>query len=182
MPNALKIPALAALLFLFNCSAQQYNSPTAKDLKLLPPAELSAAVLLKQKLSLQSGEKQQHFLLVARLEPQRSKLVVLSPTAQRLLTLDYDGEELIQQTPSSIDVPGKDILSIIQFAMWPGQSIKKHYPEKAGWLVEISPEKRVLSTSSGMILKIDYEGEKLIIENYIHDYRVIVESLEKMEL
>jgi hypothetical protein len=182
MPNALKIPALAAILFLFNCSAQQYNASTPEDLKLLPPAEMSAAVMLKQKISLQSGEQQQQFLLVARFEPQRLKLVVLSPTAQRLLTLDYDGIELIQENFSSIDVPAEDILSIIQFAMWPAQSIKKHYPQQAGWLVDISPEKRILSTPTGILLKINYEGEKLIIENYIHDYRVIVHSLEKSEL
>jgi len=182
MPNALKIPVLAALLFLYNCSAQQYNSSPPESLKLLPPSEVPASVLLKQKVTLQSGEQQQQFLLVARFEPHRLKLVVLSPAGQKLLMLDYDGDKLTQETKSSIDVLGKEILAIIQFSMWPGQSIKNYYPKKDGWLVEISPENRILSTSTGVLLKVKYENDKSIIENYIHDYRVIVYSLEKTGL
>jgi hypothetical protein len=182
MPNALKISALVALLFLYNCSAQQYNSPAAKDLKLLPPAEVSAAVLLKQKLSLQFGGKQQQFLVVARFEPQRLKLVVLSPIGQQLLMLDYDGEALVEESFSSIDLPGREILAIIQLALWPAQSVRNNYPEKEGWLLEIGDERRVLQGAGRMYLKVSYEEEKLIIENYIHDYQVIVHLLETTEL
>ena len=105
MPNALKIPALAVLVFLSGCSAQQTSSPRF-SLKLLPPVEGSLAVLLQQKVILQIGEKQQQFLLVARFEEHRLKMVLLSPTGQQLLMLDYDGDELVQNTQSSIDVPG----------------------------------------------------------------------------
>lgn len=181
MPNALKIPALAVLVFLSGCSAQLTSSPRF-SLKLLPPAEGSLAVLLQQKIILQIGEKQQQFLLVARFEEHRLKMVMLSPGGQQLLMLDYDGDELVQHTQSSIDVPGKEILAIIQFAMWPGQSIKDHYPEENGWRVEISPKERILLTATGVILKISFDDEVLKIDNYLHNYRVFVYTLEKTAL
>jgi hypothetical protein len=181
MPTALKIPALAVFIILFSCSAQQINS-ARPELKLLPPDEGSLAVLLQQKVILQSGENRQQFLLVARFEKHRLKMLLLSPTGQKLLMLDYDGDELVQHTLSSIEVPGKEILAIIQFAMWPGQSITKHYLEEDGWRVDISPEKRILLTATGTILKISYEPEELIIDNYLHDYRVFVYTLEKTAL
>ncbi len=181
MPTALKIPALAVLIILFSCSAQQINS-ARPELKLLPPDEGSLAVLLQQKVILQSGENRQQFLLVARFEKHRLKMVLLSPTGQLLLMLNYDGDELVQHTQSSIDVPGKEILAIIQFAMWPGQSIKDHYPEENGWRVEISPKERILLTATGVILKISFDDEVLKIDNYLHNYRVFVYTLEKTAL
>ena len=122
------------------------------------------------------------FLLVARFDQNRLKLVGLSPTGQKLLVLDYDGEELTQETSLWVDVPGKEILAVIQFALWPGQSINNWYPEKEGWQVDISPEIRILLTVAGVLLNISYEGEKIIIDNYLHEYRVLVHMLEKTEL
>jgi len=182
MPNALKIFALAVLLFLLGCSAQQFSAPRSLVLKLLPPAEGSLAVLLKQKITLQIGERQQQFLVVARFQQHRLELIVLSPTGQKLLTLDYDGEKLVQETLSSIDLRGKEILAIIQFALWPEHSIKIHYPEKDGWVVKIAPEKRILFTASRMLLKISYQADELTVDNHIQGYRVIVHTLESTEL
>jgi hypothetical protein len=181
MPNALKITTLAVLISLSSCSAQQINS-AQPELKLLPPDEGSLAVLLQQKVILQSGENRQQYLLVARFEKHRLKMVLLSPTGQLLLMLNYDGDELVQHTQSSIDVPGKEILAIIQFAMWPRQSIKDHYPEENGWRVEISPKERILLTATGVILKISFDDEVLKIDNYLHNYRVFVYTLEKTAL
>ena len=182
MSNLLNSPTLVAFLFLIGCSAQQYSSPADGSLKLLPPADASASVLLKQKVILQSGGKQQQFLVVTRFEPLRLKLAVLSPIGQQLLMLDYDGEALLEESFSSIDLPGREILAIIQLALWPAQSVRNNYPEKEGWLLEIGEERRVLQGAGRMHLKISYEDEKLIIENYIHDYRVIVHLLETTEL
>jgi hypothetical protein len=182
MSNFLNSPALVVFLFLTGCSAQQYSPPDGGSLKLLPPVDVSASVLLKQKVILQSGEKQQQFLVVARFKPQRLKLVVLSPIGQQLLMLDYDGEALVEESFSSIDLPGREILAIIQLALWPAQSVRNNYPEKEGWLLDISAEKRVLQNAGRMHLKVSYEDEKLLIENYVHDYRVIVHLLETTEL
>jgi len=182
MSNLLNCPTLVVFLFLTGCSTQQYSSPAGDGLKLLPPADASAPVLLKQKVILQSAGKQQQFLLVARFEPQRLRLVVLSPIGQQLLILDYDGDALVEESVSSIDLPGREILAIIQFALWPAQSVRNNYPEKEGWLLKIGDEKRVLQDGGKMHLNISYEDDKLVIDNKIRDYRVIVQLLETTEL
>jgi hypothetical protein len=182
MSFALKFTALVAMFMLTSCSANQFTRPEPLSLKLLPPAELPAAVLLKQKITLQADAGQQQFLTVARFDLQHLKLVVLLPTGQQLLSLVYDGEKLEQEDYAPIELPGREILAIIQFAMWPEDSVKYHYPEKDGWLVETSADQRILLTASGAILKIGYQRGELSVENYLDGYRVIVDTLERTEL
>jgi hypothetical protein len=181
MPKAIVIIALSFHLLLSACSLQQFSSSPA-DLKLLPPDEVPAELLVKQKLSLLAGEKQEDFILVARFEKQRVKLVLLSAVGLQLLMLDYDGENLVQEIHSSINIPGRDLLAVIQFAMWPDQSIYKHYPEKEGWQVRIEPEKRILLTAGEPLLKIIYGLDSIDIDSYIHDYQVRVLTFEKIPL
>jgi len=182
MSNTLKITAMVALLFLFGCSAQRLGQPEPEVLKLLPPAEGPVPVLLKQKITLQTGERRQQFLMVTRFDQQRLKLIALLPTGQQILSLDYDGESLVKKTFMPVDLPGREILAIIQFAMWPENSIKTHYLEKDGWQLEMSPGKRILLTESVAVLKITYLPAKLSVENYLKGYRVIVYTLERTEL
>ena len=95
----LKIPVLVAMLVLTACSAHRLAAPELVSLKLLPPAEISDAVMLKQKITLQAEGGQRQFLAVARFDSDRLKLVVLLPTGQRLLSLEYDGQKLVQEVP-----------------------------------------------------------------------------------
>jgi hypothetical protein len=182
MSPALKFPAVAAMLLLTACSTHRLTAPESVSLKLLPPGEVPAAVLLRQKITFQADTGQRQFLAVARFGLQRLQLVVLSPTGQRLLSLDYDGENLLQEVYGPIELPGREILAIIQFARWPEDSVKTHYPEKDGWLIEASADQRILLTASGAVLRISYRPEKLSVDNYLHGYRVIVDTLERTEL
>ena len=110
------------------------------------------------------------------------KLVALSPSGQRLLSLEYDGDKLTQESHTQYELPGREILAIIQFATWPESSIRSHYPERDGWIVETAVNQRILLTASGAVLKISYQPEALSVENYLHGYRVIVDTLEKTRL
>ncbi|MCP4331973.1 MAG: DUF3261 domain-containing protein [Gammaproteobacteria bacterium] len=171
-----------ALLLLSGCSAQQAMVDTSTELNLLPPAEGPAPLLLKQKIRLLAAQGEQQFLLVARFDHQRLRLAILLPSGQRLLTLDYDGEELKQQSFAAFDLPGNEILAIMQFASWPHASLRHHYPTRDGWRVEFDPGERRLLTESGSILTIAIQPDKLRIENHQKMYRVIVQTLEKTEL
>ena len=92
---------LLALWLLAGCASQPSTRPQSPSLNLLPPAEGVESVLLKQKVTMLAAQGQQQFLAVARFDRQNLKLVVLLPSGQRLLTLDYDGEKLRQQN----DIP-----------------------------------------------------------------------------
>ena len=136
----------------------------------------------EKNLLLESRGKQQQFLLIARFDQDRLKLVVLLPVGQQLLSLDYDGEILLQENLPSVNIPGREILASMQFALWPERSIKKHYAKKEGWVVEIAPEERILLTDKGVLLRIKRQNDELIVDNYLRDYRVIIETLEKTDL
>jgi hypothetical protein len=178
MPQAL---TLLALLLLAGCSATRMATPAVVELALLPPSEGPAPVLLKQKITLLTGQRQQQFLAVARFERDRIELVVLLPGGQRLLTLDYDGEELLQESFASIDLKGRDILAIMQFSSWPEASLRAHYPERDGWQVVVSPGERRLLNDSGPALTIAYRAAEMQIDNFLMEYRVIVQTLERSE-
>ncbi|MBY4676119.1 DUF3261 domain-containing protein [Marinobacterium sp. CAU 1594] len=126
--------------------------------------------------------QQYQFLAVTRLEAGRSQLVALLPTGQPLLSLDYDGKALKQENLSSMDIRGEDILSIMQFALWPEISISLNYPPEEGWQVEMKPQERVLLNDSGAVLKVRYEKKGMTVENYLRNYRVEIQTLEKTEL
>ena len=183
MPRALNLPVAVLALSLFSgCSAQQAMLSSPGELRLLPPAEGNAEVLLKQKVTMLAGQREQQFLTVARFDRRQLRLVVLLPSGQRLLTLDYDGVELRQQQDMAIDLPGEEILAIMQFAHWPEVSLRRHYAEADGWRVQVTPAERRLLTDSGLALSIDYRPRKWLIDNHQKNYRVIVETLEKTEL
>jgi hypothetical protein len=182
MSFTLKFPVLVVMLILTACSAHRPAAPEPVSLNLLPPASVSVAVLLKQKITMQAQGGQRQFLTVARFDLDRLQLVVLLPTGQRLLSLDYDGKQLQQEDHAPVELPGREILAIIQFATWPEDSIRAHYREQDGWLVETSVDQRILLTASGAILKISYQPGKLSVDNYLQGYRVIVDTLERTEL
>ena len=183
MPGALIRCFLGvAFMLVAGCSSQQARAPELIEFKLLPPSEGPTPVLLKQKISLQSEQREQQFLAVARFESDQINLVILLPSGQRLLTLDYDGSELTQQSLAGFDLPGGEILAIMQAASWPEASLRAHYPASAGWRFRVSTDARELLTESGTALTIDYSPEGLRIDNYLKDYRVIVETLERTNL
>lgn len=182
MPSSLKISTLLLLFMLAACSSRQLVPPEPPELVLLPPAEITQELLLKQKITFESGDRRQQFLVVARFQRPRLKLVLLLPAGQPLLTLDYDGQNLVQENQSNVALPGREILASMQFALWPETSLTRHYPPEAGWQVEIAGHDRSLLTASGVVLKISRKSETLLLDNHLHDYRVIIQTLEQREL
>ncbi len=182
MQQSVKITVCLVVLCLCGCSFSSPPRTETAQLNLLPPAEGPVNSLLKQKITMESQSLNQQFIAVLRLQSDRLKMVALLPTGQQLFFLEYDGKELIQKNTSSIDIPGKDILAIMQFALWPPGSIQQHYTREDGWFVHISPEQRSLLTGSGVLLKVSYQADVVIIVNQLHDYRLRVQPLENKSL
>lgn len=182
MSQSVKIFVCLVVLCLCGCSFSSPPRTETAQLNLLPPAEGPVNSLLKQKITMESQSLNQQFIAVLRLQSDRLKMVALLPTGQQLFLLEYDGKELIQRNTSSIDIPGKDILAIMQFVLWPSNSIQQHYTREEGWFVDISPERRSLFTSSGVLLMVSYQADAVIIENQLHDYRLRVRPLENESL
>jgi len=182
MPRWLTITALLLFFLLAGCSSRQLEPTPPPQLALLPPAEIATEILLKQKITFEAGGRQQQFLVVARFQRQRLTLVLVLPTGQPLLKLDYDGKNLLQENQSTVELPGREILASMQFALWPEKSLRQHYPPEAGWQIKVDARHRSLLTASGAVLKISDKSETLVVDNQLHDYRVIIQTLEKREL
>lgn len=182
MPRRLILACLALPALLLACASRPPQPPEPLLLGLLPPAEIAAEVLLKQKLTFVAAGREQQFLGVARLERERVVLVLLLPGGQALLTLDYDGRRLEQENRSPVDLPGREILASLQFALWPEDSLRRYYTAESGWQLVLGEAQRSLLTASGTVLKIARDADNLVVDNRLHDYRVIIQTLEKAEL
>jgi len=169
-------------IFFLMLSACGVLSPQPKpmvELSLLPLIEGPADFLLKQKLTMEALGESQQFMAVIRLEKEVLKLRVFLATGQPIFSLDYDSHTLIQKQFSTNILPGKEILAMIQFALWPEPLVKEYYNDAKGWQLNCSSEKRVLKLVNEDVLHVNYlSSEALVIDNMRHHYRVSIEALE----
>ena len=170
------------VLGISGCSVSQSLRPQTVELILLPPGEGPEEALLKQIVTMQSAGLDQQFVAVLRLQRDRLKLAALTPPGQQIFYLEYDGELLIQENTSSIDAPGRDILAIMQFALWPSSSVQQHYSRADDWFLDINAEQRTLLTGTDKILEVTYHNGSVVIVNHLHDYRLTVQPLENKGL
>jgi len=185
------IRILFLLLILFcvgGCSslAQQTEKmeqqSSAQILKLLPPEQGPSPVLLKQAVTMEMSGSQHQFIAIIRLELEQVQMMALLPTGQQLFLLEYDGKNLSQDNYSSVEIPGKEILTIMQFALWPESSVRQNYSEKEGWDLEFDSDQRWLKNSTETFLEVKFEKDDLIVVNHQHHYKILIQTLEKKML
>lgn len=150
-------------------------------LKLLPPNQGPVGFLLKQKISMVYGEQLQVFLMVSRFEQSRVRTVILLSSGQKLLSMEYNGEQLTIEGVGADKLPGKEIMAMMQFSLWAETSIDHNYPVSDGWQFEVSALQRLLKKGTKRLIKVEYMDNQTDIINYQHQYKVIVETLEKSE-
>ncbi|MES9904633.1 MAG: DUF3261 domain-containing protein [Sedimenticola sp.] len=153
-----------------------------KSLQLLPPSQGPGAWLLKQKVTMEARGELHRFLIVTRLESEQIRSVMLLPEGQPLISLVYDGENLIHKNRTDIEIPIQGILAIMQFSLWPEFSIREHYPTGDGWILSLSPQRRTLGTSDRLFLEVNFRAGGLVVDNHLHNYKIIIETLEKQIL
>lgn len=167
------------IFFLSGCSLFSKLNSIEQELMLLPPVQGPQASILKQVVTVKDNEEESSFIVVTKLESDKLKLVALLPTGQTLLTLDYDGLNFEQQLFSEISLPSKEMLAIMQFALWPELSVRQHYKRDASWVVTIDSEQRTLSTVTEKVLTLQYQQNTVLIEHHLHQYEVLVRTIEK---
>ena len=185
MSGTVKMSGRGVLWFIvfliYGCSVRSISQPEPVRLKLLPPTEGPGTFLLKQKITMDFEGQQQVFLVVSRLQPNSIQTVVLMASGQKLLSMTYNGEQLLMDGVGANDIPGEEMLAMMQLSLWPDASIKHHYQKEMGWDLSLSAQQRVLKHQSKPIIKVSYTGSQVIIMNYQRNYRVTVETLEKSE-
>lgn len=179
MSQLIRILLLGAVCLLAGCSLFRPEPVVAEKLVLLPPAEGPAPVLLKQTVAMQARGESMQFLVISRFDRQQAKLVALMATGQQLMALAYDGRQLKQTLNVPVELPGEEILAMIQFALWPDAALNQHYPSDKGWAVGIEANRRQLWHHGALQLDIVYDGETTRVRNYPGQYQVTIQTLEK---
>jgi hypothetical protein len=128
--------ALGLALSLSGCV---FFEPIPEDpgLALLPPAAAGRSLEISQDLHLQQGSQGYDAVAALQLDAKELSLVVLGPMGNRMLSLHWDGQHLIEQRDPSLppDLPLRAILRDLQYALFPAEAVRSLLP--GGWqLVE----------------------------------------------
>jgi len=170
------------LVVISACSSTNLIMPIPERLVLLPPSGAPSAVLLKQKVTFDKAGRQQQFLLVSRINSQQIDLVILLATGQKVLSVSYDGVSFSQQQHLSANIPGEEILALLQFSLWHEFIIGQHYRQEDGWILTFEEGRRSLLTRVGVWVTVEHRTGSIIVENYSQNYRVVIELIDSLDL
>lgn len=177
MPKYVIAYLLLSLVILSGCSLNPFKGQSQQPLLLLSPAMGPAPTLLKQKLTFTVAGKQQQFMVLSDIKPNRFKVLVLMPTGVTLLKMSYDGNDFSQQNLTDIDIPAEQIMAEIQFALWPQKSLLESYSAEAGWNLQLDNTARSLYENNTLRLQVEYTAEAIMIENRRDRYQVKIQLL-----
>ena len=116
-----------------------------------------------------------------RISDKQIRLLGLSPLGQRLLQVDYNGENVESwQASDEMRLPAREILFQMQVSLWPEIALLK-WLEGSDWQLQISPQRRQLFYRGKRWLTVDYiDGQKIIkLMHYQAEYQMTITSREE---
>lgn len=166
------IPGLSA------CAMLSERVLMDSDLLLLPPESAPEPALLKQKVTMIHQQKSQTFMVVSRFTAHNVHVVVLMPTGQRMLDMHYDGSKFEVENLTEQPLPAREILSVMQFALWSEAEVKRAYQSEQGWQTKMTDSQRLLMKNQLPVVQVQLQPNHIEIAHIPHKYRVIIEPLE----
>ncbi|MGI1679077.1 MAG: DUF3261 domain-containing protein [Cellvibrionaceae bacterium] len=126
-------------------------------LPLLSPQEFGGSVQITQRVSIKSDSRSQTLLAAWAVSEEEISLVGLSPTGQRLVTLNYDGDLFTEEYSELLEerIPGITVFSYMQLAHWPEDSIRKALLSSL-WDMKFSFNTRSLFYKKNHVLDINF--------------------------
>lgn len=167
-----------SLWLLVGCASSFFKQFDGDQLKLLPPSTGPETQLLKQKMTLHSLQGEQSFIAVTRLSLSHIKLAVLLPTGQPFLAIHYDGQQLIVDNKTQIDLPAQALLAMVQFVLWSEAELERAYPIDEGWHLKFNAAQRQLMRHGKAWLAVRYDGQTVTIKNTQRDVTIFISPLE----
>jgi hypothetical protein len=177
MPKYL-ITIIGLCLVLTGCGLFPTSLNEQRHLVLMPPDSGPEPGLLKQKLTLIARERQQQFIVLSDINASVFSVLVMLPTGQALLRMDYDGTAFRQSNMTEFDIPARQIMAIMQFALWPDNTLKEYYQLDNGWQLTIDAQYRQLTVANRPWLAMQSLTDAIVIQNFKDHYQVKIEALE----
>ncbi len=147
-------------------------------LLLLPPKEGPKAGLMKQKVTVIQHQKPQTFIALSRFTASDFRVAVITPTGQTLLKMDYDGSHFQATNLTDMTLPLEEVMSVMQFALWPENTVYKYYNEQSNWKIEFAPHHRRLYKGNVLVLDVMMSDDNVEIDHKQHHYRVVISPLQ----
>ena len=169
---------LLVLLSLGACAPQRELLP---QIPLLSPASLGRSVYAQQQLEAEFNGQSWQMQGALEVTPQGLRMVGLTPFGQRLITLLWDGQKLLEERTAHLPqtVQGERILSDVQLMYWPLPALRAALP--AGWRVEQEGGVRRVFDAEREIIKIQcaipdpWQG-RCVFEHQVYGYRLTLDS------
>ena len=154
LPSLLLLCLLQGLLLAGCQSLQRAAAPTAPP--LLSPAAAGFSLQATQQLSLQQGDNTHQLLAALVVSPLQLRLTGVSALGQRLLQLDFDGQELRSQHYHDLQLPLSDewIVAQLQLAYWPLAALQTGW--RAPWRVTTDGDSRILWLEQVPLITVTY--------------------------
>ncbi len=170
------------VLLLNGCSSGMVKPSLPKNLQLLPPSQGPGAWLLKQKVTMEARGELHRFLIVTRLESEQIRSVMLLPEGQPLISLVYDGENLIHKNRTDIGNSHSGDFGYYAVLTLAGVFNQRALPD-GGWMDPVAiATAKTLGTSDRLFLEVNFRAGGLVVDNHLHNYKIIIETLEKQIL
>lgn len=190
----LSIVLLSLLLTACNSWSPRDRLP---ELPLLSPASLEQQWQVTQSVTLRplstgadNGYPSQTLLAAWSATPERLDLAGLTPMGQTLLTLGYDGTKLSEFTSPLLpeEVSGRDILTQIQLAYWPVNTIQQALAgsdwqlEAAGDRILYFRQRPAMTIAISHGNQSDTALESISITNHLMHYQLEIQTLTREKL
>lgn len=175
-PGALLI--CVCLVMLTACSVFRPLLIPENTLLLLPPSEGPADELKQQKVTVIQEQQSQTFIALSRFRATDFRVAVMMPTGQTMLTMSYDGRQFESTNLTDMTLPLEEVMSVMQFALWPENTVHKYYDEQFNWKVESVAGHRRLFEGKTLVLDVMMSDDKIDIHHKQHHYRVVISPLQ----
>ncbi len=154
------------------------------ELPLLPPAQFGRTSQYQQILQLDRAGQRWEMQVLLRISDKQIRLLGLSPLGQRLLQIDYNGEQVESwQASEEMQLPAREILFQMQISLWPEKALVKWLAD-SHWQLQILPQSRQLFYQGKPWLAVNYvDGQKIIkLTRYQPGYQMTIISREEKRL
>lgn len=184
MQRVINLILVVSLLSLPGCTHMRrwlaLAGPNASQaLFLLPPRLSGQEGVLKQKVTMNIGDKRQTFIALTQYALDSYQVLIMLPTGQIVLSMRYDGEVLAASNQTGITLPTQEMMAMMQFASWPEEVVVNRYSQISGLEVLTQPNLRQLLVDGKPLLTVTYSQDNAVhISHFIKKYQVMVEPLE----
>jgi len=168
---------LILTIMVSGCAAFITKQDKREEFFLLPITMGPENFVYKQHITLKKHLQQHDFIAVTKLDNVSLSVVVLLPSGQKVFSAFYDGQHFTQSSQAAPDIPIQEIVSIMQFALWPRQSLETAYPLAQGWVINSSATQRLLMKGSKLLLEVNNTDQGSVINNVQSSYQVEIRHL-----